>query len=157
MKLSGIYKIQSIIKPERIYIGSAINIRNRWYHHKEYLRRNEHENSKLQNHYNKYGKEDLIYSVIVGCAKENLISYEQFYIDVLSPVFNCRLIAQSNLGIKHQPHTKPRKPYPVVSEETRRKLKEAKTKWWEEFNKDRQHFVFKKDQKQNGQNKKRWY
>jgi len=26
MKISGIYKIQSKVKPERIYIGSAVNI-----------------------------------------------------------------------------------------------------------------------------------
>ena len=29
MKISGIYKIESKIKPERIYIGSAVNIGNR--------------------------------------------------------------------------------------------------------------------------------
>jgi len=26
MKISGIYKIQSAVKPERIYIGSAVNL-----------------------------------------------------------------------------------------------------------------------------------
>lgn len=146
MKISGIYKIQSLIKPEKIYIGSAVNISNRWYRHREDLKNNTHGNSKLQNHYNKYGKDDLVFSVIVGCTKENLISYEQFYIDALSPVFNCRIIAQSNLGIKHQPHTKLRKPHPLATEEQRKRLSEIKKKWWEEFNKDRQHYIFKKDQ-----------
>jgi hypothetical protein len=28
-KISGIYKIQSKIKPERIYIGSAVNLQKR--------------------------------------------------------------------------------------------------------------------------------
>jgi hypothetical protein len=29
-KISSIYQIQSKIKPERIYIGSAVNIKHRW-------------------------------------------------------------------------------------------------------------------------------
>jgi hypothetical protein len=33
MKISGIYKIQSIVKPERIYIGSANNINKRRTNH----------------------------------------------------------------------------------------------------------------------------
>ncbi len=28
--ISGVYKIQSKIKPERIYIGSSVNINSRW-------------------------------------------------------------------------------------------------------------------------------
>ena len=33
MKISGIYKIESKLKPERIYIGSTININIRWNKH----------------------------------------------------------------------------------------------------------------------------
>jgi hypothetical protein len=54
MNISGIYKIQSIINPERVYIGSAISIRNRWCTHKSELKGNKHHSPKLQNHYNKY-------------------------------------------------------------------------------------------------------
>ena len=32
-KFSGVYKIQSICKPERVYIGSAVNIDKRWKEH----------------------------------------------------------------------------------------------------------------------------
>ena len=56
MIISGIYKIQSIIKPERCYIGSAVNIQKRWRDHKRELRNNKHSNKKLQNHCNKYGE-----------------------------------------------------------------------------------------------------
>lgn len=56
MKISGIYKIQSKVKPERIYIGSAVNIRHRRNQHFSSLSLNNHHNKKLQYHYNKYGK-----------------------------------------------------------------------------------------------------
>ena len=100
MKISGIYKIQSIKKPDRIYIGSSICISERWRDHKKELRRNNHSNRRLQNHFNKYGEKDLLFNVIVGCDKDNLISYEQFYIDSLYPFFNINKIASSRLGVK---------------------------------------------------------
>jgi hypothetical protein len=67
MKISGIYKIQSIKKPNRCYIGSAVNITKRWGHHLQELRINKHGNKKLQNHFNKYGESDFQFSVLVGC------------------------------------------------------------------------------------------
>ena len=68
--ISGIYKIQSKIKPERIYIGSAVNMSNRIIKHKQDLKKNIHCNNKLQNHYNKYGLADLIFSILMSCSKE---------------------------------------------------------------------------------------
>lgn len=112
MSLTGIYKIQSKIKPERIYIGSALNTYKREKQHFSDLLYNKHGNKRLQNHYNKYGKDDLFFSIIVGCTKESLISYEQFYIDAINPFFNIRQKAESNLGIKY-------------SDEVRRKLSES--------------------------------
>jgi hypothetical protein len=50
MEFSAIYKIQSKIKPERIYIGSSGNITDRWYNHMTELKGNRHSNNKLQNH-----------------------------------------------------------------------------------------------------------
>lgn len=99
MAISGIYKIQSKIKPERTYIGSAADINKRRREHLCGLRNNKHGNGRLQNHYNKYGESDLIFSIIVGCEKENLISYEQFYIDALNPYFNICRTANSCAGI----------------------------------------------------------
>lgn len=104
--LSGIYKIQSIIHSDRCYIGSAQNIKGRWLLHISELRRNKHKNNRLQNHYNKYGESDLIFSIIIGCSKENLIAYEQFYIDALNPYFNILKNAYSALGYKHSKETK---------------------------------------------------
>lgn len=101
IKESGIYKIQSKIKPERIYIGSAINLNNRKRTHFSALRRNKHYSKKLQSHYNKYGDNDLVFSVLLTCAKEDLIKHEQFFIDAYNPWFNCSKTAGSPLGVKH--------------------------------------------------------
>lgn len=103
---SGIYQIQSIIKPERIYIGCSINIPNRWHDHLKTLKQNKHCNSKLQNHYNKYGKNDLVFSILVLCDKDDLLIVEQYYIDVTNPYFNICKIAGITLGYKHTEETK---------------------------------------------------
>lgn len=101
MKQPGIYMIQSIIKPERIYIGSAVSISSRWRQHLNRLSRGVHHSLKLQRHYNKYGINDLIFTILKECSKEELIRYEQSYIDTLNPYFNGCKIAGSTLGYKH--------------------------------------------------------
>ncbi len=101
MIISGIYKIESKIKPECIYIGSAAYIKKRWSNHLSRLEKNKHCNRILQNHYNKYGAEDLVFSIITECDKLDLIIKEQYYIDTLSPAFNICKIAGSSLGYKH--------------------------------------------------------
>jgi hypothetical protein len=100
MAVSGIYKIQSKSKPERVYVGSAVNIRARWKEHKQDLKNKIHHSPKLQNHYNKYGKNDLVYSILLGCNKDELISNEQFFLDSLKPYFNICMVAYSRLGVK---------------------------------------------------------
>ncbi|TSA56914.1 hypothetical protein D4R42_02645 [bacterium] len=44
---TGIYKIQSKVKPNRIYIGSSTNINKRKNTHFEQLRKNTHHSLKL--------------------------------------------------------------------------------------------------------------
>ncbi len=99
MQKPGIYKIQSKTKPERIYVGSAINCDYRWGGHLRELRHGKHHSSKLQNHYNKYGEDDLYFVIIEPCLPHFLIKREQFYIDELKPFFNVAKIAGSSLGI----------------------------------------------------------
>jgi len=93
MKISGIYQIKSTKIPTRIYIGSSNNILKRWTEHLRLLTRNEHHSRKLQNHYNKYGKNDLQFSILIGCDEINLIANEQFFIDSYRPYFNSVLKA----------------------------------------------------------------
>lgn len=129
MNISGIYKIQSVVNPERVYIGSAINISKRKSDHFTRLNRNVHENPRLQNHYNKHGKEDLIFSILLGCAKEDLIKQEQFFIDSLNPYFNILKIAGSKLGYKVTDQTKlilrNCNLGKLMSEETKKKISES--------------------------------
>lgn len=119
MKISGIYKIQSIIKPERIYIGSAVKINERWWDHRKTLRKNKHHSPKLQRHYNKYGEEDLQFSIIEPCLPVFLTAREQYYIDSVNPFFNICKVAGSTLGIK----------YTDESKDKLRRLRIGKTPW----------------------------
>jgi group I intron endonuclease len=112
MLKSGIYKIQSKVHPDRCYIGSSVSISIRWRHHRNALNRNKNDNPRLQNHYNKYGLSDLVFSVVERCPKEVLIEREQHYIDALDPFFNICKVAGNTLGVK-------------LSKETKRKLSEA--------------------------------
>lgn len=115
MNASGIYKIQSISKPERAYIGSAVNINHRWSQHLFDLRKNKHSSLKLQRHYNKYGEYDLEFSIIESgeyLCKQHLLSREQGWYETFQyqnsflPYFNILPIAGSCLGIKQSEETK---------------------------------------------------
>jgi group I intron endonuclease len=101
MKTSGIYKIQSISKSERYYIGSAINIEQRWRLHLHHLRKNCHGSIFLQRHFNKYGIDDLQFSILYICDKKYLVETEQYCLDLYNPLFNLCKKAYSPLGIKH--------------------------------------------------------
>jgi len=104
--MTGIYKIESKIKPNRIYIGSAVDITHRWETHLSDLKFNKHHSVKLQRHYNKYGKTDLQFSILLGCEKEYLIANEQFFLDSYKPYFNICKTAGSQLGLKRSEETK---------------------------------------------------
>ena len=107
MNISGIYKIQSKIKPERFYIGSSVNINRRWIEHLSLLNRNIHSSPRLQNHYNKYGESDLQFTVLLRCEENNLMLYEQWFLDALEPWFNISIFATSPMaGREHSIETK---------------------------------------------------
>ena len=59
---SGIYIIYSIVNGKR-YVGSAVNLKNRKNNHFSELKKRTHCNEHLQNHYNKYGQNDLRFGV----------------------------------------------------------------------------------------------
>lgn len=102
MKLTGIYKIQSLFHKERCYIGSAIDINRRFYVHLRNLRLKKH-NPKFQHHFDKYSIRDLELEILESFefkSKEHLLQREQFYIDLLKPYFNASPTACSPLGVK---------------------------------------------------------
>lgn len=97
---TGIYKIQSKYKPERKYIGSAVDYNDRKRCHLKDLRANKHHSPKLQRHYNKYGEDDLMFDLIIECSKCDLLIYEQFFLDAYNPFFNTCKIAGNTSGVK---------------------------------------------------------
>jgi group I intron endonuclease len=96
---SGIYKIQSKLFPERFYIGSTNHFRKRKNNHFILLSKNKHHSIKLQNHYNKYGKDDLVFSIIELCLPDYLVVTEDKYLTPL-PYFNINPKADSCRGVK---------------------------------------------------------
>lgn len=96
---SGIYKISSL-NGGKVYVGSAIDVRKRKNSHLHDLRKNKHHSGHLQNYFNKYGEQALVFETIEYCEIESLIEREQHYIDLLTPSFNVCRIAGSCLGNK---------------------------------------------------------
>lgn len=131
MKHTGIYRIRNSINGH-FYIGSSKDIKNRWRQHCYDLNHNQHSSQYLQNAWNKYGKDAFIFEIVEECAciKKALISREQYYIDTLTPEYNIEQIAYSSLGIKRSEETKKKiseaKRNP--SEETRKRMSEAAKK-----------------------------
>jgi group I intron endonuclease len=131
MKISCIYKIESKLKPERFYIGSAVNYKHRKNCHLYDLRKKRHGSKKLQNHYNKYGESDLYFSIIEECDVNSLLTREQHYLDSLNPYFNILKKADNSLGFKHSFETiqklkEVRKLQSPASLETRQKMSSSR-------------------------------
>ncbi len=102
-----IYKIFFKHNPSLIYIGSAINFNKRKIRHKYQLKNNKHNNTYLQNLYNKYGSEALCFEIIDYINKvSNLIPKEQYFINLFKPQLNVLPTAGSALGYKHKEATK---------------------------------------------------
>lgn len=89
-KKSGIYCIVNTDNQKK-YVGSSKNLYQRLMKHRAYLRKNMHENQKLQNSWNKHGEESFQYFILEFCSIENLIQREQFYIDTIKPWYNITL------------------------------------------------------------------
>jgi group I intron endonuclease len=127
----GIYKITNK-QNEKFYIGSSVDVEQRWYTHKSYLRRNVHVNQHLQNAWNKHGEDNFIFSILVETDEDALLDKEQEFIDETNCCdrevgYNKALFAGSPMkGRKHYPETieKLRKisASRVNSPETRRKI-----------------------------------
>ena len=109
---SGIYQI--LCKPTgKVYIGSATDLIHRKSQHVSDLSKGKHRNSRLQNAWNKYGKNAFEFSILEICSKESLINREQYHLDILWTLgkehrFNIVPVAGSNLGMIHSQDTRAR-------------------------------------------------
>lgn len=104
--VSGIYVIENKINGHK-YVGSAVNIKNRWRIHKHLLLNNKHKNAYLQNAWNKYGQDNFLFDIIEYIIDvSELIKIEQYYIDWMEPEYNINPIAENSLGVKRSIETK---------------------------------------------------
>jgi group I intron endonuclease len=105
MKTSGIYRID--LGNDWFYIGSSVDLKKRNSEHYRRLKRQSHENYKMQNIWNKYQLLDFI--ILEQCTKHELLNREQFYLDQYfdNPKnVNICSTAQSWLGNVHSAETK---------------------------------------------------
>lgn len=101
--ISGVYIISAPSGSR--YVGSAINIRDRWAQHLRALKRRTHQNKPLQRAWNKYDGA-LTFAKLLICRKQDLLMYEQRAIDVLEPEYNIHRVAGSALGFRHSDKTR---------------------------------------------------
>lgn len=84
---SGVYSIRCN-QSDRVYVGQASNIYTRWVGHRSDLRLNKNKNVLLQRTYNKYGLNNLEFSVLEFCEVQDLDSREAFWIKQFSKTMN---------------------------------------------------------------------
>jgi group I intron endonuclease len=100
---TGIYKIENLVNG-KIYIGSSVDIKNRWRQHLGYFSRGKHGNVYLQRAWDKYGSENFKFDIIEKCDTGILAEREQYYIDLFDACkfgYNLSPTAGSNLGMIH--------------------------------------------------------
>jgi group I intron endonuclease len=85
LKSIGVYKIKI---NDKKYIGSSCNIGQRLKHHLWSLENLKHHNRTMQNLYNKYGKDEIYFTVIEECSEDILIEREAYYISTFNPYIN---------------------------------------------------------------------
>lgn len=86
----GVYKIECFGNG-KLYIGSTrTKFGERFSSHERKLRRNRHENAKLQASYNKYGSDTFSFSIVEKCPSDMAFDREQHFIDTLIPKLNIK-------------------------------------------------------------------
>lgn len=128
---SGIYKITNLIN-WKIYVGSAVDIQDRWWKHTIALNNKIHHNKHLESAWIKYGAQNFRFDVLEYVEIELLEDCEQFWMDLLKANdrkfgYNKRLNARNNLGVRYSEESKAKMSAAqkgrFVSEETKQKLK----------------------------------
>lgn len=85
--ISGIYCIECDVNGKQ-YIGQSKDILRRFQSHRSKLKNNNHPNAKLQNAYNKYGREHFCFHIFERCPEDKLFEREQYWIQYLDTYKN---------------------------------------------------------------------
>jgi len=85
----GIYKIINVVTGD-FYLGSSLNIHNRYKNHIYKLNKQNHRNNILNRAWKKYGAGAFVFVVIekTNLQHNELRALEQKYLDTLNPVYN---------------------------------------------------------------------
>lgn len=125
---SGVYQITNEVNGKR-YIGSAVNLEIRKKQHFQRLKKGDHPNIHLRRSCAKHGLGAFSFKVIVNCAAEHVLSWEQTALEGLMPEFNICPTAGSSAGRKFSEETKDKirqkaigRKYTIRSAEHRAKL-----------------------------------
>lgn len=99
---SGIYKWENKISKE-FYIGSAVDLKKRMseYYRESYITHPSRGKSIICFALVKYGYKNFSLSILEYCNRTEVISREQFYLDLLNPPYNILKYAYSSDGYKH--------------------------------------------------------
>jgi group I intron endonuclease len=79
---TGIYTITNLVN-NKMYLGFAVNIAQRWAVHKNDLRKNKHQNIYLQRAWLHYREESFVFEVLEECGKDLLCSQEHYWCNML--------------------------------------------------------------------------
>jgi group I intron endonuclease len=99
---SGIYKWENKISGE-FYIGSAVDLNKRMleYYRESYITHPSRGKSIICFALVKYGYKNFSLSILEYCDRDQVISREQYYLDLLNPPYNILKYAYSSDGYKH--------------------------------------------------------
>jgi group I intron endonuclease len=99
---SGIYKIVNEVNG-KCYVGSSKNIKRRMHDHFISLTNGKHRNARLQNSWDRHGRDNFTFETILICEQSDLEMYEQIIMDGFDAYFknggfNLRPMAFVNKG-----------------------------------------------------------
>jgi group I intron endonuclease len=98
---SGVYCIRHI-HSKTIYIGSSVNLKERWRAHRKAFQRGDHHNLHLQRAWNKYGEAAFEFIALGMYPKDQIEAQEQEWIDTLAPRYNISRVVGSRKGVANR-------------------------------------------------------